>query len=141
MQTTLKPVKAAPKKRAKPTSDDENSERDEPSIHDDSLLSNTPPSNKKQKKAPAPKKTGGKPLQEMENETIATETIATDMVEAKPKKGSNTDKYQKVGSMSCFSRSLLTFRVAHTTRAHPEATGYLHRLCGEDRDPDVGVQF
>lgn len=62
-------------------------------MNDDSLLSNTPPSNKKQKKAPAPKKSGSAPLQEIENESFANEA----MVEPKPKTGGNvSDRYQKL---------------------------------------------
>ncbi len=96
-QTTLKPAK----KRPKPTSDDENSATESPSLHDDSLLSNTPPSAKKQKKAPVPKKTGAKPLREVENEAIM-EAIDASMHldgrhESKPKKGSkSTETYQKL---------------------------------------------
>lgn len=73
-------------------------------MHDDTLLSATPPSAKKQKKAPAPKKMGAKPLREIENEAIA-EAIDASMNldgtdEPKPKKGSkSTEQYQKVSSL------------------------------------------
>ncbi|KAI9685554.1 MAG: DNA topoisomerase 2 [Bathelium mastoideum] len=85
---------AAPKKRARPVSDNENSdnERAPASLHDDSLLSNTPPSAKKQKKAPAPKKTAAKPLQEVENESLGMDGT----VEPKPASTSATDRYQKL---------------------------------------------
>lgn len=66
---------------------------------DDSLLADTPPQ-KKQKKAPAPKKATGNPLQEVDNESFAVDATmdgANDvMVEPKLKKGSATDQYQKV---------------------------------------------
>ncbi len=95
LQTTLKP-KAKPsvsRKRAKPVTEDEESEPDHNPGHDESLLSNTPPSAKKQKKAPAAKKGAGKPLQPIENETIGYDG-ATD---PKPKKASSsTEQYQKV---------------------------------------------
>jgi DNA topoisomerase-2 len=88
-QTTLtKPAKAAPKakKRAKPQSDEENSDNEATSNHDDSLLSNTPPSAKKQKKAPV-KKSAAAPLAELENEASVPVT--------KSQKDA-TSKYQKV---------------------------------------------
>ncbi|KAK4991478.1 DNA topoisomerase 2 [Elasticomyces elasticus] len=94
-QSTLKVTKTAPKKRTKPDSDDENTEvHDVNSIHDDSLLSNTPPSAKRQKKALPPKKSSGKPLQEVDNESFGMDGI----VEAKDKakKGGATEKYQKL---------------------------------------------
>lgn len=92
VQSTLK-VKAPSKKRAKPDSDDEDSIADDASIQDDSIMSNTPPSAKKQKKAPAVKKSSGKPLQPIENEN---ETMDLDgPSETKPKK-SGGDQYQKL---------------------------------------------
>lgn len=92
-QTTLKPKKApTSKKRPKPDSEDEDPDP-EPSMHDDSLLSATPPSAKKQKKAPAPKKKATKPLQEVENEAMGFDGAE----DSKPKKGSkSTETYQKV---------------------------------------------
>ena len=100
-QTTLKAKPAASKKRPKPDTDDENSDPEYPSQHDDSLLSMTPPSVKKQKKAPGPKKIGAKPLREVENEAIA-EAIEASLIydgsdEPKPKKKSKaTETYQKL---------------------------------------------
>ena len=100
-QTTLKAKPAASKKRPKPDTDDENSDPEDPSLHDDSLLSVTPPSAKKQKIAPGPKKMGAKPLREVENEAIA-EAIEASMIydgsdEPKPKKKSKaTETYQKL---------------------------------------------
>ncbi|KAF2840027.1 type II DNA topoisomerase [Patellaria atrata CBS 101060] len=95
-QTTLKTVKPTAKKRAKPESDDENSDMESPdriSLNDDSLLSNTPPSAKKQKKAPPPKKSSGKPLQSIENESFDMDGSN----EPKPKNSDNaTDRYQKL---------------------------------------------
>ena len=98
-QATLKPTK----KRPKPDTEDEDSEGD-PSLHDDSLLSNTPPSAKGPKKARGPKKMGAKPLREIENEAIAEAIDASMMVdgadEPKVKKGSkSTETYQKVRNL------------------------------------------
>ncbi|KAH9909129.1 DNA topoisomerase [Xylariomycetidae sp. FL2044] len=84
VQTTLKATKAAPKKRAKPESDDEDGV--------DSSFSHTPPSNKKQKKAPAAKKTNGKPLVEVENDSMMLDGAS----DTKPKKKSATETYQKL---------------------------------------------
>lgn len=103
-QTTLKTKPAAPTKRPKPDSENEESDDDGPSLHGDSLLSNTPPSSKKQKKAPGPKRMGAKPLREIENEAIR-EAIDASMVfdgaddepGAKAKKGSkSSETYQKL---------------------------------------------
>ena len=65
-----------------------------PSHHDDnSLLSMTPPSAKKQKRVAAPKKSGAIPLQENENEAFAVHGAG----DTKTKKGSkSTEQYQKV---------------------------------------------
>ncbi len=92
-QTNGKP-KPAPKKRSKPDSDDEDdiSVDDNVSLHDNSLLSNTPPSAKKQKKVPAPKK-ATKPLATVENEAMG---LLDGVGEAKPKKTESSDRYQKV---------------------------------------------
>ncbi len=91
-QTSLKPKATASKKRAKSESENEDSGPESGSINDDSLLSNTPPSSKKQKKNPAPKKAAGKPLRPVENEGTGLDGTT----EPKPKKES--DQYQKVGS-------------------------------------------
>lgn len=94
-QTTLKPKAkpAASKKRTKPDSEDEESGAERGSLHDASLLSATPPSAKKQKKGPAPKKIASKPLRELENGATGLDGIA----DPKPKKGTGaTDQYQKV---------------------------------------------
>nr|OQO22558.1 DNA topoisomerase 2 [Rachicladosporium sp. CCFEE 5018] len=94
-QATLKPTKTAPKskKRAQPDSDDENSDHDDPSLNDDSLLSNTPPSAKKQKKAPVTKK-ASKPLMEIENESNGYDGADTKV--SAGKKGTSSDQYQKL---------------------------------------------
>lgn len=102
-QTALKP-KDAPKKRKKVDTEDEDNDSDEPSLHNDSVLSTTPPSAKKQKTVP--KKTSGKPLREIENEAIAEAIDASMMLDGspdeKPKKGSkSTEQYQKV-NVCCF---------------------------------------
>jgi DNA topoisomerase-2 len=70
------------------------------SLHDASLLSNTPPTAKDLKKLPGPKKSSGKPLQSIENESFAMDEDKP----AKPKakaKGSNdaSEKYQKISHM------------------------------------------
>jgi DNA topoisomerase-2 len=91
---TAKPkAKAAPKKKAKAASDDENSdiEMDEAPLDDESLLADTPP---KQKKAPAAKKPTGKPLANIANESFGMED--DDAAAAKPKKGGASSKYQMV---------------------------------------------
>jgi DNA topoisomerase-2 len=89
-------AKAAPKKKAKDVSDDENSDvdMDEDPFDDESLLADTPP---KQKKAPGPKKSSGKPLADIENESFGME--GTDEPAEKPKKaaaGGASDRYQMV---------------------------------------------
>ncbi|CBX94403.1 DNA topoisomerase 2 [Plenodomus lingam] len=91
---TAKPkAKAVPKKK-RPDSDDENSDIDMADAprddEDDSLLADTPP---KQKKAPAPKKSSGKPLADIANESFGMDG-AEDVPISKPKKGGASDKYQ-----------------------------------------------
>lgn len=79
-------------KRARPTSDDEQSDTDQKRLGDNSQLDNTPPKEKKQKKAPVKKGTITKPLQIIENDETAIEGSE----DPKSKKGSGaTDKYQK----------------------------------------------
>lgn len=93
VQTTLNTTKAATKKRPKPDSDDEDLASDVESVHDASLLSNTPPSAKKQKTAPAAKKGKGKPLQDIDNESMMMDAAPA----SKPmKKKDATDQYQKL---------------------------------------------
>ncbi|KAI9706126.1 MAG: DNA topoisomerase 2 [Candelina mexicana] len=89
-QTSLKPKTTASKKRAKPESENEDSRAESGSINDDSLLSNTPPSSKKQKKNPVSKKGTGKPLSTIENESTGLDGT----LDPKPKKES--DQYQKL---------------------------------------------
>ena len=94
-------AKAAPKpkKQAKPESDEENSDVDMDSMDDDALLSNTPPSGKQQKKAPArPPKASAKPLVELENEGFNMDGAAdvNPPSAKKTKKGGSTDQYQKL---------------------------------------------
>lgn len=95
-QTTLslKP-KQASKKRPKPDSDDEDSAPDVNSVQDDSALSATPPSAKKQKKAPGPKKIGGKPLAELENDAAVFDD---DAGPSQRKGGKASEQYQKAWS-------------------------------------------
>lgn len=95
VQTKLK-GKPASKKRAKPQdSDNENDDSllgDVTAAQDASLLSNTPPSAKKQKKAPTTKKVAGNPLQEVENEISMLDGTS----DSKSKKKTATDQYQKI---------------------------------------------
>ncbi|KAF2178235.1 type II DNA topoisomerase [Zopfia rhizophila CBS 207.26] len=95
-QTKLKTTKAASKKKRKDDSDEENSDidMDDPSDHDDSLLADTPPS-KTQKKAPGPKKSSGKPLADIANESFGLDG-GDDEPAPKPKKaaGGASGKYQ-----------------------------------------------
>ncbi|KAF2725762.1 DNA topoisomerase II, partial [Polychaeton citri CBS 116435] len=86
------PKAGASKKRAKPDSDEENSDLED-ALNDDSLLSNTPPSAKKQRKAPV-KKTGV-PLSEVNNEsfTMAAEAAPS---KTKGKVDSASEQYQKL---------------------------------------------
>ncbi|KAK0272289.1 DNA topoisomerase 2 [Friedmanniomyces endolithicus] len=90
---------AAPKtkKRSKPESDGENSDVDA-HANDDSLISNTPPSAKKQKKAPARSKAAlSKPLMELENESFNLDGPADEKpVPKAQKKGTSTEQYQKL---------------------------------------------
>jgi len=92
-QSTLKIPKPATKKRPKPETDDEDEPSGMESINDASILSHTPPSAKKQKKAPAAKKSGvPKPLRDIENESMQMDGPSD-----KPsKKKSATDQYQKL---------------------------------------------
>ncbi|KAK4160764.1 putative DNA topoisomerase 2 [Cladorrhinum sp. PSN259] len=86
VQTKLAGVKAKPtatKKRAKPESDDDD---------DASMLSNTPPTSKKQKKAPA-KKSTGKPLAEIENDSMV---IDEPVASGSKSKKTATETYQKL---------------------------------------------
>ena len=94
-QTTLKPKtkSTASKKRPKPDTEDEDLTPERDSMHDDSLLSNTPPSAKKQKKAPATKKSATSVLKEIENEAMNVDGSS----DTKGKKSTNvSDQYQKV---------------------------------------------
>lgn len=88
---TAKPKsKAAPKKKV--VSDDENSDIDmaeDPLDDDESLLQDTPP---KQKKASAPKKSSGKPLADIDNESF-------DAAAVKKASGVASSKYQMVSDL------------------------------------------
>lgn len=91
-QTTLK--KAPTKKRRKDDSDEENS--DPEGSENDSSASGKAPVAKKQKKAPAPKKPAGKPLEPLDDSQINMDGAHDEAVQPKPKKGSATEQYQKV---------------------------------------------
>ncbi|KAF3048543.1 DNA topoisomerase 2 [Didymella keratinophila] len=100
--TAAKPkTKAAPKKKAKDFSDDENSDVDmEDPVEDDdeSLLADTPP---KAKKAAAPKKTSGKPLADIANESFGMDGAEEAPPSAKGKKaaGGASSKYQMLSHL------------------------------------------
>jgi DNA topoisomerase-2 len=97
--TAAKPkAKAASKKKAKDFSDNENSDVDmeDPIDNDDeSLLADTPP---KAKKSAAPKKTSGKPLADIANESFGMDGAEEALPSAKGKKaaGGASSKYQMV---------------------------------------------
>jgi DNA topoisomerase II len=86
---------------------------------DDSVLTSTPPSAKKQKKAPV-KKTAGKPLAPVENDVSALDGIdddgATTLAPARPQKDAS-DRYQKVFMCpnKIDSRLIVISSSAHTT--------------------------
>ncbi|KAI6915256.1 DNA topoisomerase [Hortaea werneckii] len=95
-QKTPRRLKAAPKtrRRAKPESDDENCDY-ESALNNDSLLSNTPPCAKKQKKGPAPKKDGKAPIVEIESGAFNTYGAA---IEDKPISKPGASKKKDAGS-------------------------------------------
>ena len=107
-QTTLTSLKhkakAAPKKRAKPMSDDEDDVDDSLSstINNESVLSRTPPSAKKQKKAPVTKKSAGKPLAELENESMVMDNVSAPSAKQK----TASEKYQKARSLGMCTHGL-----------------------------------
>jgi DNA topoisomerase-2 len=115
IQTTLK-TKTASKKRPKPDSDD--NDNDTPSdidtFGDGSGFSNTPPSSKKQKKAPTKKGGMSKPLQDIENESMIIDAPSE-------KKGASkktaTEQYQKLTQLEHIIKRPDTYigSVEHTT--------------------------
>ncbi|KAK1778558.1 DNA topoisomerase [Copromyces sp. CBS 386.78] len=90
-QTTLTGAKAAGKKRPKPDSEDEDDFLG--SDKDDGILDNTPPNAKKQKKAPV-KKAAGKPLAEIENDSMQIDSVAPSKKTGAAKTA--TEMYQKL---------------------------------------------
>jgi DNA topoisomerase-2 len=116
LQTTLK-SKPMTKKRPKPDSDDDDQDppSDADSFGDGSGLSNTPPSSKKQKKAPG-KKTGvSKPLRDIENESMNMDGPSEK--KAPSKKKTATDQYQKLTQLEHIIKRPDTYigSVEHTT--------------------------
>jgi DNA topoisomerase-2 len=91
--------KAAPRKKPKDLSDAENSDIDmdeAPLDDDEALLGDTPP---KAKKAPAPKKTGGKPLEDIANESFGLEDMnEVPVANAKKAAGGASAKFQMVST-------------------------------------------
>jgi len=114
--TRAKPKpKAAPKKKRKDDSDDENSDIDmdaNPLDDDESLLVDTPP---QQKKALGPKKTSGKPLTDIANESFGMDG-ASELPVMKTKKatGGVTDRYQMVGAILVETLALADPLLAYT---------------------------
>jgi DNA topoisomerase-2 len=114
LQTTLKAVS---KKRSKTESDEEDHTSDI-DMRDASTLSNTPPSTKKQKTGPAPKKTGGKPLQDIANDSMNFDDGSPNPVpKAMSKKKDATDQYQKLTQLEHIIKRPDTYigSVEHTT--------------------------
>lgn len=98
-QSTLKVTKPAPKprKRAKPGSDQENSDDDVEPLNDDSLLSNTPPSAKSKKGPPAKKsKIAPQPLMEVENESFTMDGASSPKPQKATKAGGASEQYQRL---------------------------------------------
>ncbi|RAO66442.1 uncharacterized protein BHQ10_002454 [Talaromyces amestolkiae] len=95
-QTTIKtnPAAKATKKKAKADSENEASDRDDIDDFLDSVMSTTPPSKPKTKKAPA-KKAGSKPLADVANESFGGDG-ADDVDDEAPKQTGAGDKYQKL---------------------------------------------
>lgn len=124
-------AKAAPKKKAKDDSGDENSDidMDKASLHDDdSLLADTPP--KQKKAAPAPKKSSGQPLADIANESFGMDG-AGDAPAPKPKKaaGGASDKYQMVSSQRNVEVTVANACAVVTFGAYHEASRHIHWLC------------
>lgn len=88
---------------------DENSDSDmdRKSLHDASLLSITPPKEKKQKRAPASKKTNAQPLKVIENDGAGYD--GTDESPRSKKASGATEKYQKVSDLGCLQESLCVY--------------------------------
>jgi DNA topoisomerase II len=88
--------KAVPKKRRKSDSDEENSDMDvnDGNFSDESLLQDTPP--KRQKTGPGPKKSSGKPLAEIDNESFQFDGAAEDAAKAQGNNKSATERYQEL---------------------------------------------
>lgn len=108
-QAKPKATKAVPKKKKKrkDDSDDENSDVDideDPFDDDESLLADTPP---QQKKAPGPKKTSGKPLATIANESFGLDGADSPALPAK-KAGGASSKYQMVRLCTVSHRGSLT---------------------------------
>jgi DNA topoisomerase-2 len=113
-------AKAAPKKKQKDVSEDENSDVDmDADLPDDdeSLLADTPP---KTKKAPAPKKPSGKPMEEIENESFGDAP--------KPKKGDASSKYQMVSAQGREDDVAANKTIVVAFGAHHEAPRHVHRF-------------
>lgn len=126
-QTTLKTTKSAPKKRAKTQTDDEDDAFD-------GDMADTPPNAKKQKKEPAAKKGGGKPLGEIENDSFMQ---LDEPAAPKPSKGKTaTETYQKltqlehiikrpdtyIGSVECSENQMWVFNKERALMEHKKVS-------------------
>jgi DNA topoisomerase-2 len=120
-------AKTAPKKKAKAESDmDENSDIDmdeDPVNDDESLLKDTPP---KAKKAPAPKKSSGKPLADIANESFGAD--GDDVPVSKPKKGGASSKYQMVSVQDMRAKATTNPSTVDASGAHHEAARHIYWL-------------
>jgi len=133
-------AKAAPKKKKMDDSDvDENSDVDmdeDPIDNDESLLKDTPP---KSKKAPGPKKSSGKPLADIANESFGGDD--DDVPISKPKKGGASSKYQMVGSEVLSTTKTANIPAVDTSGTHHEAARHLYWLRRATDGQDVGLQL
>jgi DNA topoisomerase II len=101
-----KTAKAAPKKKRKDESDDENSDIDmdeDPFDDDESLLADTPP---QKKKGPGPKKTSGKPLADIANESFGLDGTIEPVANPSKAAGGASSKYQMVRAAKACDKDL-----------------------------------
>ncbi|KAF2864297.1 type II DNA topoisomerase [Piedraia hortae CBS 480.64] len=91
-QTISKMTKTQPKKRPVPETEEESEIN---AMNDDSLLSNSPPAVKRQKKAPAAKATK-KPVADLDDDDDFAVDGAPDKAAKPTKKGTSSDQYQKL---------------------------------------------
>lgn len=140
-------AKAAPKKKRKDDSDVENSDLDMQDDagdaldedDDESLLADTPP---KQKKAPATKKSSGKPLANIANESFdMMDGIEDAASSGKAAAGGASSKYQMVSLPSNLVRVQVNSLAAYPFGTHHEASRHIYWLCRANLRQNVGVQL